>query len=118
FQAHLAARGIETLIHYPVPIPRQPAMAGVSPAECPIAAQACDEIVSLPLYPALADDDVRPVAATVRAFAAPAPVSCKDIPSACVDQRGGRVHRLPCLGNLARSGARGPDPRQPVHRLD
>src|SRR5205814_3535473 len=27
-QAHLAARGIETLIHYPVPIPKQPAMAG------------------------------------------------------------------------------------------
>ena len=26
-QAHLAARGIETLIHYPVPIPRQPAFA-------------------------------------------------------------------------------------------
>jgi dTDP-3-amino-3,4,6-trideoxy-alpha-D-glucose transaminase len=27
-QAHLAAHGIETLIHYPVPIPRQPALAG------------------------------------------------------------------------------------------
>ena len=36
-QAHLAARGIETLIHYPVPIPRQPALAAADPAECPVA---------------------------------------------------------------------------------
>ena len=33
--ASLAARGIETLIHYPVPIPRQPALAGSEPADCP-----------------------------------------------------------------------------------
>jgi dTDP-4-amino-4,6-dideoxygalactose transaminase len=69
FQAHLAAAGIETLIHYPVPIPAQPAMSGVAPAECPIAARNCDEIVSLPLYPALPDQDARRVAEAVRAFA-------------------------------------------------
>ena len=39
-QAHLAAAGIETLIHYPVPIPRQPALAAEHPASCPIADQA------------------------------------------------------------------------------
>jgi len=69
-QAHLAARGIETLIHYPVPIPKQPAMAGVDPADCPIAARACDEVVSLPLHPALADADVDRIADAVHAFAA------------------------------------------------
>jgi len=68
-QAHLTARGIETLIHYPVPIPRQPAMAGVDPADCPIAARACDEIVSLPLHPALGDADVDRIADAVHAFA-------------------------------------------------
>ena len=35
FQAHLRDQGVETLIHYPVPIPRQPALAGASPAMCP-----------------------------------------------------------------------------------
>jgi len=68
-QAHLAARGVETLIHYPVPIPAQPAMAGVEPASCPIAARACDEVVSLPLHPALADADVDRIADAVHAFA-------------------------------------------------
>ena len=34
-----AARGIETLIHYPVPIPRQPALAASDPADCPVAAR-------------------------------------------------------------------------------
>jgi len=67
-RAHLDARGIETLIHYPVPIPRQPALASTSPAECPVAALVCEEILSLPLHPALSDDDVRTVAADVAAF--------------------------------------------------
>ena len=67
-QAHLASRGIETLIHYPVPIPRQPALAALAPAACPHADRACDEVVSLPLSPALADVDVDEVAATVATF--------------------------------------------------
>jgi len=64
-QAHLSARGVETLIHYPVPIPRMPAMAHVDPADCPVAARACDEILSLPLHPAMADEDVDDVADAV-----------------------------------------------------
>ena len=40
-QAHLAAAGIETLIHYPVPIPRQPALAAERPADCPVADRVC-----------------------------------------------------------------------------
>jgi len=67
-QAHLAARGVETLIHYPVPIPRQPALAALDPAECPVAGRACDELLSLPLHPALRDDEVDEVAAAVHAF--------------------------------------------------
>jgi dTDP-4-amino-4,6-dideoxygalactose transaminase len=68
-RAHLAARGIETLIHYPVPVPRQPALAAAQPADCPLAARACDEILSLPLHPALSDDDVEFIAEAVDAFA-------------------------------------------------
>jgi len=65
-QAGLAAAGIETLIHYPMPIPRQPALAGTEPADCPVAAGVCDELLSLPLYPSLTDADAARVAAAVR----------------------------------------------------
>jgi dTDP-4-amino-4,6-dideoxygalactose transaminase len=67
-QGHLAARGIETLIHYPVPIPRQPALAAQRPADCPVAARMCGAILSLPLHPALRDDEVDEIAAAVQAF--------------------------------------------------
>jgi dTDP-4-amino-4,6-dideoxygalactose transaminase len=67
-QAHLASRGIETLIHYPVPIPRQPALAGQNPDDCPVATRLCGRILSLPLHPALRDDEVDEIAAAVQAF--------------------------------------------------
>ncbi len=57
-QATLQAAGIETLIHYPVPIPQQPALASEQPADCPVANQVCDEILSLPLYPSLHPDAI------------------------------------------------------------
>jgi dTDP-3-amino-3,4,6-trideoxy-alpha-D-glucose transaminase len=52
-QVRLRGAGIETLIHYPVPIPRQPAVRSQQPADCPIADLVCAEILSLPLYPTL-----------------------------------------------------------------
>jgi dTDP-4-amino-4,6-dideoxygalactose transaminase len=67
-QTHLGSRGVETLIHYPVPIPRQQALAALDPADCPIAARVCDEILSLPLHPALTDAEVDEIAAAVHAF--------------------------------------------------
>ena len=54
-QSHLTANGVETLVHYPVPIPQQPAMATERPADCPVANRVCAEVFSLPLYPALPD---------------------------------------------------------------
>ena len=48
-------RGIETLIHYPIPIPRQPALQSTSPAMCAVADRVCAQVVSLPMYPALSD---------------------------------------------------------------
>ena len=68
FQSHMAAAGVETLIHYPIPIPRQPSMQGASPANCPIADQVCAEVVSLPMYPALSDAAVAMVASAAAAF--------------------------------------------------
>ncbi|HWI16852.1 MAG TPA: DegT/DnrJ/EryC1/StrS family aminotransferase [Vicinamibacterales bacterium] len=68
FQAHMTAAGVETLIHYPIPIPRQPSMQAATPAACPIADQVCGQVVSLPMYPALSDAAVEIVASAAAAF--------------------------------------------------
>ena len=60
-QAHLRANGVETLVHYPVPIPHQPAVAAERPADCPVANRLCAEVFSLPLYPSLPDAAIRQV---------------------------------------------------------
>jgi dTDP-4-amino-4,6-dideoxygalactose transaminase len=65
---HLATRGIETLVHYPVPIPCQPALASSNPARCPRAEQACGEIMSLPLHPGLEIEAIEEVGAAVHDF--------------------------------------------------
>jgi dTDP-3-amino-3,4,6-trideoxy-alpha-D-glucose transaminase len=64
-QARLAAEGVETLIHYPVPIPRQAALATEEPAECPVCDDACNKLLSLPLYPDMPEDTVDAVVAAV-----------------------------------------------------
>jgi len=68
FIAHLASRGVEALIHYPVPITKQPAIAAQRPADCPVANRVCSEVVSLPIYPGLSDDSVAAVADAARSF--------------------------------------------------
>ena len=70
FQAHMRERGVETLIHYPVPIPRQPALKDASPAMCGVADRVCSQIVSLPIYPGLSDDAISTVASAAAAFRA------------------------------------------------
>jgi dTDP-4-amino-4,6-dideoxygalactose transaminase len=67
-QAALASSGIETLIHYPVSLPDQPAFAPYAPSPCPVATEAARTLLSLPLTPRTADDDVDRVASAVAAF--------------------------------------------------
>jgi dTDP-4-amino-4,6-dideoxygalactose transaminase len=69
-QARLKSRGVETLIHYPVPIPRQPAVASERPANCPVADRVCDQVLSLPLHPGMAPPAVEEVASALHASAA------------------------------------------------
>jgi dTDP-3-amino-3,4,6-trideoxy-alpha-D-glucose transaminase len=66
-QAQLRAAGVDTLIHYPVPIPRQPAFASLDPSACPVADRVAAEVFSLPLYPALSDAAVADVVAALPA---------------------------------------------------
>jgi dTDP-4-amino-4,6-dideoxygalactose transaminase len=67
-QGYLAGHGIDTLVHYPVPIPRQQAMQSLNPRQCPITDQVCEEVCSLPLHPMLHDEDVDRVAMAIREF--------------------------------------------------
>jgi len=66
FMAHLKERGIGALIHYPIPICRQPGIATNRRDGCPVADRVCDEVCSLPLHPHLSDDDADRVVAAVR----------------------------------------------------
>jgi len=66
-RAHLAAAGIETGVHYPVPLHRQPAWLqryGESPP-LPRAERLAQEILSLPVFPDLTDAEVERVADAV-----------------------------------------------------
>jgi dTDP-4-amino-4,6-dideoxygalactose transaminase len=65
-QAHLRSAGIETLVHYPVAIHRQPAFASHAVARCPVAETAVEELLSLPFYPAMPPVDADVVADTIR----------------------------------------------------
>ena len=67
-QQHLATQEISTLVHYPTPIPRQRAFAASRPAHCPLADTACNELLSLPLYPGLDDVDLQRVVGAIGQF--------------------------------------------------
>jgi dTDP-4-amino-4,6-dideoxygalactose transaminase len=67
-QLRLASAGVETLVHYPIPISQQPAMAEWAPASCPHAQRAADEVLSLPLYPSMPDRHVDEVAELLCAY--------------------------------------------------
>jgi dTDP-4-amino-4,6-dideoxygalactose transaminase len=65
---HLAARGIETLIHYPTPPHLQGAYAGRAFPPLPVAEQLADEVLSLPIGPHLSDSQAGEVIAAVNGF--------------------------------------------------
>jgi len=69
-QKHLKARGIETGIHYPIPLHLQPVYEnlGGTRGDFPIAEQAANEVLSLPMYPELTDAQVEQVVEAVREF--------------------------------------------------
>ena len=66
--ALLSSQGIQTGIHYPIPVHLQPAYAnlGYGPGAFPNAEQAAAEVLSLPLYPELSSQAIEEVAAGVK----------------------------------------------------
>jgi dTDP-4-amino-4,6-dideoxygalactose transaminase len=62
-RARLLEQGIETGMHYPIPLHRQPCYAwmGLSEGSFPESERAAKEVLTLPLYPALAEAQVERV---------------------------------------------------------
>ena len=69
-QQHLGAAGIDTLVHYPIPIHRQPAFATLPPATCPCAEDVSARVVSLPIHPSLDRPAIAAVCAAIQAWRA------------------------------------------------
>ncbi len=69
-QAFLRQRDIATLVHYPQPVHLQPAYAelGYHAGSLPFSETAARQVLSLPMYPELGDDEVGAVAGAVREF--------------------------------------------------
>ena len=71
-QEFLKARGIATAIHYPVPIHLQGAFAdlGTGEGSFPVAERLAGEILSLPMFPGLTDEEVDRVSDALAEWAA------------------------------------------------
>jgi dTDP-4-amino-4,6-dideoxygalactose transaminase len=69
FREHLAAHGIDTEVHYPVPDHRQRAYdASSSAVELPETEAACSSVVSLPCYPGIERSALTRVIAAAEAY--------------------------------------------------
>jgi dTDP-4-amino-4,6-dideoxygalactose transaminase len=67
----LAVEGIATGIHYPVPIHRTPAYRALACGSdvAPVASRLAGEILSLPVFPGLAEDQIRRIGEAATSFA-------------------------------------------------
>ena len=66
-QQHLAEKGIQTQIHYPIPVHKQKAYLDLGyRAHLPVTERICDEILSLPMHPWLSDAEVSTIAEEIK----------------------------------------------------
>lgn len=74
FQARLREAGIGTAVHYPIPVHRQPFYAhkGYGQVTMPVAEAAAAQVLSLPVHPALSDEDLDRIIESVKKVAATA----------------------------------------------
>jgi len=66
----LKESGISTGVHYPIPLHLQPAYSsmGIGEGSFPLVEEYADEILSLPIYPEMTDEQVKHVAENVNKF--------------------------------------------------
>lgn len=67
---HLSARGIQSAVHYPLPLHKQPACGGIrcDPSGVPNAERHANYCLSIPCHPDLDDADVESVASAINGF--------------------------------------------------
>jgi dTDP-3-amino-3,4,6-trideoxy-alpha-D-glucose transaminase len=65
---HLKSQGIGAAVHYPVPVHLQPAYhnLGYGPGSLPVTETVAGQILSLPIYPEMSDEQVDAVARAIR----------------------------------------------------
>lgn len=70
-QAHLIAKGVQSHIHYPVPVHHQEPCKQIArdPAGLPVAEAHAQRCLSVPCHPFLSDSDVRTVIDAINSFA-------------------------------------------------
>lgn len=64
-QVRMEAAGVTTLVHYPTPLHRQPALPGHDHRHLPGADEWCKSTLSLPIHPLLSNEEINLVAATI-----------------------------------------------------
>ena len=69
WRAALTEAGVQTGVHYPIPVHLQPAYAdlGYSSGDFPIAERAAAEVLSLPMFPEMTDQQIESIATVFRA---------------------------------------------------
>jgi dTDP-4-amino-4,6-dideoxygalactose transaminase len=67
-QQYLTEKGIETLIHYPIPPHKQQAMKAYNSLSFPITEKIHDEVLSLPISPVLTDNEVDEIINAINQF--------------------------------------------------
>lgn len=68
FQAYLTGRGVQTVIHYPIPPHQQPAYAELATGSFPISEQIHNEIISLPISNILSAEDADKIVSVVNEY--------------------------------------------------
>ncbi|MDI6735141.1 MAG: DegT/DnrJ/EryC1/StrS family aminotransferase [bacterium] len=66
--AHLRDSGIEILVSWPKPLHHHKALGGLSQFHLPMTEKVSDEVLSLPIYPELSDEEIMLVVKTIHKF--------------------------------------------------
>jgi len=67
-QQYLAANGVQTLIHYPIPAHKQKCYSNLNHFSLPITERIHDEVLSLPMSPLLTLEEVREIVRLINHF--------------------------------------------------
>lgn len=69
-QAYLERQGIPSMVYYPTPMRRQTAYVnrGLSESDCTVADRLCETVLSLPMHPYIALEEIDEVCNSIKAF--------------------------------------------------